>query len=275
MNKIDFTQPGGFPLTQDTLGFLQSAYTEVLGGLAAFLGDKVILSGCTISQGIVQPGVVAVDGEILYTPGGTYLSPVYVDEQTEQAMFEDGKLKGVYKMRTLRFGTGSPSWSWELFKRLSRIIDMAAGLVPAGAIMMWFGEAASVPAGWVICDGENGTPNMKGRFPLGVYGAPISGQKYNLGQTGGEAFHTLATYEMPRHTHEILDLGHTHDVLADDGRISSSIFAGKKVPTLNSQSVYSGYVSSATTGISVHYEGMSIAHNNMPPYLALYFIMKK
>jgi hypothetical protein len=51
--------------------------------------------------------------------------------------------------------------------------------VPAGGIIMWSGSIASIPAGYYICDGQNGTPDLRDRFVVG------SGNTYAVGNTGG------------------------------------------------------------------------------------------
>lgn len=53
--------------------------------------------------------------------------------------------------------------------------------IPAGVIVMWSGSAASIPSGWRLCDGTNGTPDLRGRF---IIGASASGG-YAPGATGG------------------------------------------------------------------------------------------
>jgi prepilin-type N-terminal cleavage/methylation domain-containing protein len=53
-----------------------------------------------------------------------------------------------------------------------------------GSIIMWSGSIASIPSGWQLCDGTNGTPDLRGRFILGV----SSGE--NPGATGGSSTHT-------------------------------------------------------------------------------------
>ena len=72
--------------------------------------------------------------------------------------------------------------------------DIAAA-VPSGIISMWHGAASAIPSGWVICDGNNSTPNLTDKFIKSAAAA---------GATGGSATtgaHTLSIAEMPAHTH--------------------------------------------------------------------------
>lgn len=103
--------------------------------------------------------------------------------------------------------------------------SFAAGTIPAGLIAMWHGTLANIPAGWIICDGQNGTPDLRDKFVKGAAG----GQ--NPGDVGGSATHTHADHpalshsgaavadhashthqytEVPNHVHPISDPGHVH-----------------------------------------------------------------
>lgn len=55
--------------------------------------------------------------------------------------------------------------------------------VPLGTIVMWSGKANTIPDGWVVCDGNNGTPNLVGRFVIG------RSSEYPLNTYGGSADH--------------------------------------------------------------------------------------
>jgi hypothetical protein len=58
----------------------------------------------------------------------------------------------------------------------------AGAAIPAGIIVMWGGLIANIPNGWLLCDGQNGTPDLRDRFIKGANGNP--------GATGGAATHT-------------------------------------------------------------------------------------
>lgn len=56
-----------------------------------------------------------------------------------------------------------------------------AAAIPSGGIIAWSGAIASIPVGWALCDGTNGTPDLRNRFIIGA------GSSYSVGGTGGAA----------------------------------------------------------------------------------------
>ena len=117
--------------------------------------------------------------------------------------------------------------------------------VPVGAIVIWSGSVDNIPAYWHLCDGTNGTIDLRDKFVLGA------GNGYSVGATGGEATHTLTIGEMPSHSHSISYGRH-----GGTGQTTSADFSG------------SNFTETTST------VGGGAAHNNMPPYYALCYIQR-
>lgn len=60
-------------------------------------------------------------------------------------------------------------------------------VIPQGGIILWSGNASNIPAGWALCNGANGTPDLRDRFVIGA------GNTYAVGATGGATTHTHDT----------------------------------------------------------------------------------
>lgn len=93
-----------------------------------------------------------------------------------------GKLTGSFNVAagTVTFATGQIPTS---ALAGSFILTGANTLWSTGMIGLWFGSAASVPSGFVICDGTNGTPDLRDRFVIGVSVSKAQGD------TGGALTH--------------------------------------------------------------------------------------
>lgn len=125
----------------------------------------------------------------------------------------------------------------------------AGGGVPAGMICMWSGD--TVPEGWAVCDGQNGTPDLRGRFILGV------SETHPMGETGGAEEVTLTAEQMPSHNHTVQIV---------------STSPGTGTNKLKPEAVELAIT--GTTGFKTGTSGGSQPHPNMPPYYALIYIMK-
>ena len=146
------------------------------------------------------------------------------------------------------------------------------GIVPSGAIIMWSGAANAIPNGYVLCDGNNSTPDLRNRFVVGAG----SGSSYSVDDTGGAASVTLATANLPSHSHTVSgttgDDSHSHTIPS-----ASSIGGGSRVTSQNStgntatttSDTHSHSFSATTSNV-----GSGTAHENRPPYYALCYIMK-
>lgn len=141
---------------------------------------------------------------------------------------------------------------------------------PSGCIVMWDGPLSEIPSGWVLCDGNNGTPNLLDRF---VRGAPSGADP---GSTGGEHTKSLSTSQLSSHNHSPTmssagDHSHTYRFY-DNGN------AGDGTETVVGSS---GSADGYTSTDGAHSHTMTIdstggggSYDNRPPYYEIAFIMK-
>ncbi len=130
---------------------------------------------------------------------------------------------------------------------------------PKGIIVIWNGLSTSVPEGWALCDGTQGTPDLRGKFVLGVNPNSENTTYRTIGGAGGSETNTLTVAQLPAHTH----MYRTNMYLGAGG---GSPAPG---PTQNQDRNWNRdwYGGTDPTG-----EGKPV--NNMPPYLVLAYIMK-
>ena len=84
---------------------------------------------------------------------------------------------------------------------------------PSGGIIMWSGSQSNIPSGWVLCDGNNSTPDLRDRFVLGA------GNSYSVNDTGGSETVSISTSNMPSHTHTVNS--HSHSLPSHSHTVSS------------------------------------------------------
>jgi len=197
----------------------------------------------------------------------------------------DAQRPGTPAEGMIRYNTTTPQ-----FEGYSSTSWIALG-IPSGIITMWSGSIATIPAGWALCDGTSGTPDLRDRFVVGA------GTTYTPGNTGGANTVALSTAELPSHTHSDGTLAaasagaHTHGITDPGHSHSGSLFRAGASFILQSVAGAlhaQGNTNSATTGITVNSggahthdvtgstgaTGSGSAHENRPPYYALAYIMK-
>jgi hypothetical protein len=155
-------------------------------------------------------------------------------------------------------GSGTPTWG---------------NAFVAGMIMLWSGSSATIPSGWLLCDGSSSTPDLRNRFVVGATST------YAVGATGGTADAIVVS-----HTHTASFSGdalasHAHNL--NEG-VRVQVFGGGGTVGLirgngntafgtevagNSAGTPSGTVTNTSTGSSG-------TNANLPPYYALCYIMK-
>lgn len=124
---------------------------------------------------------------------------------------------------------------------------------PIGAIIIWSGTEDTIPEGWHICDGQNGTFDLRDQFLL------AAGEKHEVGETGGSEEVKLTVEQMPQHEHSQKTKGTLYALNSSSS--GTTAFTGVS----GAGSIVVDLVSSA---------GRSAPHPNMPPYRTVLYIQK-
>lgn len=147
-------------------------------------------------------------------------------------------------------------------KKITEVNGFELDSIPSGVVVSWYGDKANVPSGWAICDGTNGTPDLRDRFIVGA------GNSYSLKATGGANTVSLTADQNGAHSHSGTASSSQQTVVPGDdfgfNRLGDAALAGGNTAKWGTVNI------TLTTGSS----GKGAAHENRPPYYALYFIMK-
>jgi hypothetical protein len=161
---------------------------------------------------------------------------------------------GVPTAPTAAGGTNTTQLATTAFVQLS-----ATASIPVGCIVLWSGSVATIPAGYLLCNGAYGTPNLADRFIIGA------GNTYAVNAAGGSA-----DLVVPSHTHNITDTGHVHAFGANVATLTAGSGWGNTAAGLATIT----QTQTAVTGISIVTAGVSPTNANLPPYYALCYIIK-
>lgn len=294
--SITLASAGGAPGTSVTAPQAKTTFVFTDGSNVIFADDdRVTVTGGT---GITVTGTsaytVALTTPVAVANGGT---GVTTSTGTGSVVLSASPaLTGVPTAPTAALGTSTTQMATTAF-----VANAIAAIVsiPAGVILMWSGSIATIPTGWVLCDGNNSTPDLRNRFIVGAG----TGSSYAVGATGGADSITLSTSQIPSHTHTfsattgnmsansthshtISDPGHTHSYTRVNNSIIYQFTSESTTAYYDTTTATTG---SSTTGISVNSAstqhthtvsgttdaaGSGGSHENRPPYYALCYIMK-
>ena len=154
--------------------------------------------------------------------------------------------------------------------KVGNIVDSSgnASAFVTGMIILWYGDTSNIPGGFVLCDGQNSTPDLRDRFIIGA------GNNFSAGNTGGSNSITLSEANLPSHRHFVVSnsLGgqnRTGSNVSANNQVAKGTGAGNLYESYNLASTGSG--ASAGRSSSV---GSGSAFDNKPLYHALCYIMK-
>ena len=137
-----------------------------------------------------------------------------------------------------------------------------------GMILLWYGNTGNIPSGFVLCDGNNNTPDLRDRFVIGA------GNNFSAGNTGGNNSITLQETNLPSHQHFVVsnDLGganRTGSNVSANNQVRKGTGAGNIFETYNLASTGSGANAGRSSSV-----GSGTPFDNKPSYHALCYIMK-
>lgn len=202
----------------------------------------------------------------------TYVKTSDLPSQVNQILGNSGVIGG-----TVQYAQYIPSgMAFPYFGALSAFDNTGKGLAASGLL------------GLYLCNGNNGTVDLRGRTIVGAIRNVPGGQpdpavdpslstnpsmNYALGDKFGEGWHILLIPEIPAHIHGVIDAGHKHS--GQDGTDSKGGSSGTPVlSTVNVKGLFTYQTQMATTGITIASTGGGSAHNNVQPSAAAYWVIK-
>jgi len=243
---------------------------------------SVLLSSVGIGQQYFDNNGVPLAGGLIYTyqagsstPLATYTdnggttanaNPIVLDS-SGRVPNEIWLLQGYSYKFIIQNASGTSLITLDNLYGILQNAPAVSNTVPSGLIAIWSGSTGSIPSGWLLCNGSNGTPDLRNSFILGA------GNTYAVGATGGSTDAIVVS-----HTHAatstVSDPGHVHGIQGTN----SSASTGGGISGIDPAYGVKQNTVSAVTGISVSTTnataGVSGSGANMPPYYALAFIMK-
>lgn len=149
---------------------------------------------------------------------------------------------------------------------------LVAETFPSGGIIMWSGTIATIPSGWYLCDGLNGTPNLTNKFIVGA------GDTYAPETTGGYSDSVVIGHSHTFSGTTSVDGFHTHPRKNgyhrnNDYYDASTAYGNNGGFTANTSDLGAGDHTHTFSG-TTNYVGSDGTDRNLPPYFALAYIMK-
>jgi hypothetical protein len=245
---------------------------------------------------------VPLNGGLLYTyqAGSTTPLATYTDINATVAnanpivLDASGRLAnevwltyGVNYKFVLKNSAGSTIGTYDNIYGIVGVQTAVGTTIPLGVITLWYGSIGSVPTGWYLCDGANGTPDLRDKFIV------AAGSTYAVGATGGTANSIVVSHD---HTYSsttgsagsasgtiLARVGSDFGAFQSDSGTGVFAASGSSLPNRMQGAAGTGSNSSVTMTIPTHTHtvsgttttaGVSGTNANLPPYYALAYIMK-
>lgn len=249
----------------------QAAYSGLTGNKIALQAQEYALSKAEFVRAVSYDDLTAQSRSLISNSVNFY-DEVIIGAETDYP--EDNSMKQrICTVNVYKDAEVLPRYSLRI-RRLSASQGGGAG-VPAGTILPWYGQLANIPSGFALCNGSNGTPDLRDRFIVGA------GSTYALGATGGANTVTLSSSQIGSHYHATgyHNGNNTGRWLSTGGTTKNYSLASGTNGAYWNGSGGGGNSGQSTSSLNL-ITSLAVAtaaqeaHENRPPYYALYYIMK-
>ena len=218
---------------------------------------------------------------------------------TNSNLFVNGNstLSGSVTINSLATASAANNYNFLVHDSNEVVKQVNAAPIPVGGIIMWSGTIASIPNGWELCNGSNGTPDLRDKFVVGAHSDLSGTAKSNIegsyNQSGGDishnhggntTAHTLTAGQIPSHTHTYKDSYYieiNNPGTGQSGAIGGVDFVGSGGTTFkgsgdsdnDNKYVYWRNGTTNSTGTGGGHSHPVPTDNHVPPYFALAYIM--
>lgn len=158
----------------------------------------------------------------------------------------------------------------------------SVSVLPSGVIVIWSGYIIDIPNGWALCNGENGTPDLGGKFVMGANSDDSEENLFGVGSNGGAMEHahginvsptTLTVSQIPPHNHALYGANDAGSVAVGSG-LAGYTNSGIFVITGHKRTDVSAAMDNIGGGDPHSHNGNCDVCGNMPPYYTFAYIMK-
>jgi hypothetical protein len=246
MKYLDVMEQGGYPFDDISIDYLQKMHDDRDSFIHSVFGDFKIVKGVTLNtqSNTYSDGLITANGKLYHFVGGAPHNRISKKTIETKRQYEDGNDKKAFINEFYEFGEdGTDVIVFSGMKRWYENQPITKEIKYVGATV----TNESLPDGWFIADGTNGTDDLRSQFIVGFDSRDVD---YNsVGKTGGEKKHKLTIDEMPIHSHKVT------------------------VETMNGTGANAdGDENSGTETIDTQNSGGDQPHENRPPYYVMIII---
>ena len=243
--------------------YLQAAKTASEGQqYAELVGEKVKLEGIDAEEVTSKTNLDTLTGN---DKDKDWQYTYEISDGTED---DNGNIFKVATIKIYKDGENSPRYTYEV--PLSSLGSSFS--VPIGGIIAYTGSLNTLPLNYHICDGTNGTPDLRDRFIVGA------GSSYNLNTIGGTSTNILALNQLPN----LADFLNKTIAVQGNNQVNGSNNLVSNLPIRawsweyfqKNEGNTHGYFKNAFATIPGTSNSFGQPIENKPPYMALYWVMR-